>query len=63
MTPTTPPVTVTPVVLTRALYDTLLRSIATEEFEYGKHSDLDEARRWLHYRWLVEQSTQGEKTE
>lgn len=59
----TPPVTVIPVPLTRATYDALLRALDTEAYEYGKHSDLDDARKWLHFRWLVEQSTQGEKAE
>jgi hypothetical protein len=48
-------VTVTHIPLTREVYNTLLRCLDAETFEYGKHSDLDDARHWLHYRWLVEQ--------
>lgn len=55
MTTPTAPVTITHVPMTRTVYDTLLRAIDTEQEEYGKHSELESAKKWLHYRWLLEQ--------
>lgn len=59
----TAPVKVTPVTLTKATYSLLLAALDTEEAEYGHNSRIDDARRYLHYRWLVEQSGQPPKTE
>lgn len=48
------PVTITHIPLTRETYNELLSALDTEEEEYGKTAEGVNARRWLHYRWLVE---------
>jgi hypothetical protein len=60
MSSTAPTVTVTHIVLTKDVYNELLSALDTEEEEYGKTAESANARRWLHYRWLIEQSGQGE---
>lgn len=52
------PVTITHIPLTRETYNELLSALDTEEEEYGKTAESVNARRWLHYRWLIAQSGQ-----
>lgn len=50
------PVTVKHIPLTKEVYNELLSALDTEQEEYGKTAEAVNARRWLHYRWLIEQS-------
>ncbi len=48
-------VAVAHVALTKEIYNMLLSALETDEVEYGRNSRIDDARRWLHYRWAMEQ--------
>lgn len=54
MTTPTVPVIVTPIPLTRAVYDELLEGLKELDGAFGKTAEAENARRWLHYKWLVE---------
>lgn len=54
------PVDVTPVALTKEIYNELLTALDTEEEEYGRTAEGVNARRWLHYQWLLAQSNAHE---
>lgn len=56
-------VTVTHIPLTKEVYNELLSALDTDEEEYGRTAESVNARRWLHYRWLVEGNRQDQPAE
>jgi hypothetical protein len=58
MTTPAPAITVTVphIPLTKRNYATLLAAMRVFAEECGLSTDIDDALRWLHYRWLLEQS-------
>jgi hypothetical protein len=54
-------VTVKHIPLDKEIYDELLEALAELDCAFGgPTAQTANARRWLHYRWLIEQSGQGE---
>lgn len=49
-------VTVTHIPFIKETYNELLSALDELEEAYGMTAEVANARRWLHYRWLVEQS-------
>jgi hypothetical protein len=48
--------------LTRAIYDELLEALDELDRAFNVTAESANARRWLHYRWLVEQQSAQNKS-
>lgn len=53
-------VTVPPIALSKETYDELLEGLDELDRAFKVTAQTVNARRWLHYRWLMEQAGQGE---
>lgn len=61
MTTDTPPVTVTHIPLTKEVYEEIQEALQELDCAFGgPTAQTQNARRYIHYRWLVEQPTQKE---